>query len=153
MKKLLTLSILLVSTIVLAQIDKPDFKKTPGKIANTDLSVVCVPGYSSKVRNVPESLKDKVYDIYNVPKKERGDYKGKQISKIDHLVPLMIGGSNDVSNLWPHYFNVPSGFGVLKKNQIELYLRDQVCGYKMTQQEAFECITKDWIICYRRHIK
>jgi len=55
--------------------------------------------YSQRVpvcnRNVTYSLRKKIYRLYGVPKEFRKDYT------IDHLVPLSLGGSNDIKNLWP----------------------------------------------------
>lgn len=62
-------------------------------------------GYTKKVRNVTESEKKKVYSEYGLSGNNQGFCKGTQGCEIDHLIPLEIGGSNDISNLWPQpYF-------------------------------------------------
>jgi hypothetical protein len=38
----------------------PDPKLTPGDVFDVTASDVCTPGYSKKVRNVPQSMKEQV---------------------------------------------------------------------------------------------
>jgi hypothetical protein len=156
MKKLLTIFIYFVFTIAHAQtglgIDKPNYSLTPGSSMTDNLNVICVSGYSATVRNVSEGLKQKVYKLYSVPKNERGSENGIEISKIDHLIPLAIGGSNDITNLWPHYYNTQSGMGVLKKNIIENTLHRKVCQNEIEIHEAWKCIALDWQSCYYKHV-
>jgi hypothetical protein len=39
----------------------PDPKLTPGDVFDVTATDVCAPGYSRKVRNVPQSVKEEVY--------------------------------------------------------------------------------------------
>jgi hypothetical protein len=56
---------------------------------------ICTPGYSKKVRVVIARLKKEAYAGYGITSYQRGDYK------VDHLIPLALGGSNSILNLWP----------------------------------------------------
>jgi hypothetical protein len=56
---------------------------------------VCVPGYAKKVRAVPTRLKRQAYAEYGITQYKTGDYE------VDHLIPLSLGGSNSIRNLWP----------------------------------------------------
>jgi hypothetical protein len=47
------------------------------------------------VRNVPAKMKREVYEEYGVTSHGRGDYE------VDHLIPLELGSSNSIKNLWP----------------------------------------------------
>jgi hypothetical protein len=132
----------------MASIDRPDINITPGSIISTDIETICVSGYSSSVRNVSGKLKKAVYDSYNVLKSDRGG----STSKMDHLIPLMIGGSNNINNLWPHYFNTDSGYGVLKKNDLENTLHRLVCKGKIDIKYSQLCISANWINCYNKHV-
>src|SRR5437764_1619157 len=73
----------------------PDPKLTPGDVLPVTKEDICTPGYSKKVRNVPEAVKRKVYALYGIQQHEPGEYE------VDHLISLELGGSNSIRNLWP----------------------------------------------------
>ncbi len=154
MKKVLVLISLLLSTNLLAEgISIPNNVFTPGSILTTDVNVICVPNYSKSVRDVSGKMKNKIYGLYDIPKNERGTVEGRLTSKIDHLIPLSIGGSNDITNLWPHYYNPDDGYGVLAKNKIENRLHKLVCNGEISVEEAQSCIVDDWRECYHKFIQ
>jgi hypothetical protein len=51
-------------------------------------------------RNVESSTKAEIYEKYNIPAKDRKDYT------IDHFIPLSLGGSNHLDNLWPQHKSI-----------------------------------------------
>ena len=126
-------------------IDKPDPSLTPGAYKQEANESFCVVGFSKTIRKVSEKTKQKIYNRYNVPLEDRGGY----VTKIDHLVPLQFYGTNEESNLWPHYFNTE--YGVLKKNKLENLLKKKICNGEITQIEAIKCIINDWTLCYRKY--
>ena len=73
----------------------PDPKLTPGGTFDVSVRDICVPGYTKKVRSVPAEMKGEVYEEYGVTSHNPGDYE------VDHLIPLELGGSNSIKNLWP----------------------------------------------------
>jgi len=98
----------------------PDSACTPGAIfTNATTQQICAYGYSSSVRNVPYSKKDQAYAEYGIQYHSPGQYD------VDHLIPLELGGSNDIANLWPEAASPKPGFH--EKDQVENYLHDQVC--------------------------
>jgi hypothetical protein len=112
----------------------PDPACTPGAIfAGATVSQVCTPGYSSSVRNVPESLKLSVYAEYGIESHVSGSYE------VDHLVSLELGGSNSIANLWPE---VSPGFH--QKDEIENRLHDAVCAGRVSLRAAQLQIARDW---------
>jgi hypothetical protein len=119
----------------------PDHACTPGDIfANATKDQICVPGYSSSVRDVPPSVKDQVYAAYGITSRQPGQYE------VDHLVNLSIGGSNDISNLWPQAASPTPGFH--EKDQVEVYLQDQVCAGTMDLRTAQIQIATNWLQVY-----
>lgn len=121
----------------------PDSACTPGAIfptATTDQ--ICQTGYSSSVRNVPYSEKQQAYDEYGIASHYSGQYE------VDHLIPLELGGSNDISNLWPELASPTPGFH--EKDQVENYLHDQVCSGAMSLHEAQVEISTNWLNVYNR---
>jgi hypothetical protein len=75
-------------------VDVPNPALTPGAVLTTSAAKVCVSGYSSSVRDVPDSEKEAAYARYGVP---HVAYR----HEVDHLVSLEVGGSNAITNLWP----------------------------------------------------
>jgi hypothetical protein len=118
----------------------PDPACTPGAVFEVTAVQVCVSGYSSSVRNVPESLKDQVYASYGIINRSPGQYE------VDHLIPLELGGSNDIKNLFPEAASPKPGFH--EKDKVENYLHDQVCDGRIDLQLAQDIIRDDWVKVY-----
>ena len=124
----------------------PDSACTPGAIfTNATVQQICTYGYTSSVRNVPFSEKDQAYAEYGIYHHYSGQYE------VDHLVPLELGGSNDIANLWPEAANPTPGFH--QKDQVENYLHDQVCSGAMSLKEAQIQIATNWLAVYNRMSK
>ena len=119
----------------------PDPSLTPGDILTTDSSIVCVKGYTATVRDVPESLKRRVYSEYSINYPQpTGTYE------CDHFIPLELGGSNDIKNLFPEAEEPRPGFR--EKDLVENYLHKQVCDGHITLDEAQNAIRTDWYKVY-----
>jgi hypothetical protein len=120
----------------------PDSACTPGAIfPDATKDKICVPGYSSQVRNVPDSVKNQAYAEYGITSHTTGQYE------VDHLISLELGGSNDIANLWPEPADPRPGFH--EKDKVENYLHAQVCNGSMPLQEAQAKIANDWLSVYQ----
>lgn len=121
----------------------PDHACTPGAIfASTTLQTICQSGYTKTVRNVPVSLKKKIYAAYGIPYPQTtGSYEA------DHLIPLELGGSNDIANLFPEAAAPAPGFR--EKDLVENYLHNESCAGRMSLSRAQENIARDWLSVYR----
>lgn len=90
---LVTILVCISAALVTAQApraDYPDSTKTPGMVAaGVRKSDTCVVGFTKKVRDVPVSLKKKVFESYGIPWGSRSNYE------VDHFISLVLGGSND----------------------------------------------------------
>jgi hypothetical protein len=116
---------------------------TPGDILpDATVDKICVKGYSSSVRNVPESEKNQVYAEYGISSHTTGEYE------VDHLVSLELGGSNDISNLWPEAASPKPGFH--EKDKVENYLHAQVCSGAISLADAQREIATDWLSVYQQ---
>ena len=114
---------------------------TPGDILpDATKNKICVPGYSSSVRNVPESEKNQAYAEYGIASHTKGQYE------VDHLVSLELGGSNAIANLWPEAAAPQPGFH--EKDKVENYLHDQVCSGAISLVDAQREIASDWLSVY-----
>lgn len=120
-----------------AQQDLADESCTPGKIIEgATKDQICVPGYSKSVRDVPESEKNDVYTEYEIVTHSKNEYE------VDHLISLELGGSNDISNLWPELAEPRPGFH--EKDKIENYLHTLVCSGQMSMSDAQIKIAHNW---------
>ena len=77
------------------------------------------------MRNVPTSIKNRVYLNYGIRRHKPRAYE------VDHLISLELGGSNSIKNLWPE--KQP---GATDKDKIENRLHRDVCDGLMTLREA-----------------
>lgn len=116
---------------------------TPGDIfPDSTLEEICQPGYTSKVRDVPVSEKKQVYQEYGLSYPQpKGFYE------VDHFIPLELGGSNDIKNLFPEAVVPKPGFH--EKDIVENYLHEQVCSGRISLQEAQIEIKTDWYNIYK----
>jgi len=148
MKKIIAL--LLLSTPLFAA-TLPDHTMTPGKADPTlTANVLCGKSFTtSSIRNVPESLKKKIYAQYNV-KNHEGYCTGTEGCEIDHLISLELGGSNDIKNLWPQSFEGP--YSAHLKDKLENKLHVLVCTNQITLEEAQYSISTNWILAYKKYI-
>lgn len=119
----------------------PDSACTPGATLNVAKDQICQPGYSTSVRDVPESEKNQVYAEYGITQHSAGEYE------VDHLVSLELGGSNDIANLWPEPAEPKPGFH--EKDKVENYLHAQVCSGAISLQQAQTQIASNWMTVYQ----
>ena len=120
----------------------PDPALTPGAVfTGVTAKDVCTVGYSSSVRSVSSAEKAQVFARYGLTDKS-GTYE------VDHFISLELGGSNDVTNLWPEPY-APSGVGAHDKDGVEAHLHAQVCSGAMTLEEAQKAIATDWYAVFR----
>jgi len=119
---------------------------TPGATLNVTLEKMCQVGYTSTVRNVPESLKLQVCANYGIPQSQ---CTGKHY-EIDHLISLELGGSNDAKNLWPQPYTPKPG--AREKDVLENWLSKQVCEHGMPLSDAQKKIAENWWDAYREMV-
>jgi hypothetical protein len=119
----------------------PDRACTPGSVdpgvrqANVG-ATICRRGWTATVRP-PEAQTEYAkyqvaYPAYRVPLGTPAE--------LDHLVPLELGGSNDITNLWPEKGEVPN-----LKDGVERVLRTAVCDGKVSLAAAQAAIARDWL--------
>jgi len=123
----------------------PDQRLTPGDTFDVTTEDLCVPGYSKKVRNVPGETKREVYREYGVTSHGSGDYE------VDHLIPLELGGSNSMRNLWPESHRT-SPWNARVKDRLEGKLHQMVCSGQLDLKTAQQAIAANWIEAYRFYV-
>lgn len=128
----------------------PDPRCTPGGInpsitaemlRDTDFRTRCVRNCATS-----EAEKHVTYKWYGIqkPRSNSGDH---QVCELDHLVPLELGGSDGLGNIWPQcgpdstvlqdrYFKI--------KDRVENYLADEVKAGRIPVDAAQRGIASDW---------
>ena len=121
----------------------PDPKLTSGDtVPGATAADVCTPGWASEHRHVTEGMRDQVYTEY-------GRTRGPDCCEVDHLIPLELGGSNDMKNLWPEPSAPQPGYH--EKDQLENELHAMVCSGKISLADAQNCISTNWVKCWQQY--
>lgn len=151
MKKLLTLSLILLSLSALAG-DLPDPKITPGAInpnvtqSNINTNI-CVSGWTQTIR--PSSSYTNKLKISQM--KAMGLTGPLSLYEEDHLISLQLGGHpTDPKNLWPQVWD--GTWGAHKKDQVETRLKVLVCSGKLPLAQAQHDIATNWIAAFQKYV-
>jgi hypothetical protein len=70
--------------------------------------------------------------------------------EIDHLIPLELGGSNDLSNLWPQPLRpLPAAH---EKDVLKNYYHRQACSGQLDITAAQQAIARDWFSTWKQMV-
>jgi hypothetical protein len=124
----------------------PDPKCTPGSTnpAVTQATIrttICVKGWTATVRPPASNtgpVKKSAMRAYGLASSTSGQVE------LDHLTPLELGGSDDVSNLWPEPSDIPNAGFRNRKDEVENALRAAVCSGRITLAAAQLAIAGNW---------
>jgi hypothetical protein len=116
---------------------EPDPTCTPGAVFDVGTAQICIPGYATSVRDVLDSERRAVYAEYGLAPQPGGTYE------VDHLIPLELGGSNDIANLWPEAATPTPGYH--QKDALENSLHTQVCAGTVALADAQTAMATDWL--------
>ena len=121
----------------------PDPECTPGSIFSVaQLEEICVPGYTKTVRNVSLKMRKAVFAEYGI------GYPQPQGSfEVDHLIPLALGGDNDIANLFPEAAEPRPGFK--EKDIVEIYLYEEACAMRVSLPVAQARIAANWLEIFK----
>jgi hypothetical protein len=123
----------------------PDRRCSPGGYyAKLTKPVICGAGFhTSAIRNVPQSEKFAVEREYGMA----ATYYGYSI-EIDHIVPLELGGSNSIANLFPEPGSGRDNYHF--KDQAENRAKEWVCEGRLSLAAARRDFATNWEKLYRR---
>jgi hypothetical protein len=128
--------LLLLAPVVLAQEPTPivsDPKLTPGDAFDVKVQDLGVPDTLKRCVAF-QQMKREVYEEYGITSHESGDYE------VDHLVPLELGGSNSIKNLWPKCHRTSANTrSVLDGSQSAPGDRGSSRRFEMCQISVFRC--------------
>ena len=138
--------IFIVSSAAIAQQSSPILPNaalTPGATLPVTADDLRVPGYTKKVRNVPQDVKNKVYAEYGITSRAPREYE------VDHLISLELGGSNSIKNLWPQSY-ITQPWNARVKDRLENKLHAMVVSGQLDLPTAQRMIATDWIEAYKK---
>lgn len=123
----------------------PDRRCSPGAYySGLTKAVICSPRFrKSSLRNVPQSEEHAVEREYGMQARSYG-----RTIEIDHIVPLELGGSSVIDNLYPEPGAGPARYHV--KDRLENRLRTMVCRGQMPLTAAQRRIASNWEKLYER---
>lgn len=113
----------------------PNPKLTPGKVAQNE----------KDRRGVTVEMEQKVFARYRLPWASRAAFK------VDHLIPLELGGADAIDNLWPQSLRARP-YGPERKELLTEVLMQRIAKRQMTLEEAQEQIRRDWIDAFVDHL-
>jgi hypothetical protein len=125
------------------QRDLPRHGLTPGAHLRVGTAAICKTGYVARVRGASHRQRAAAFRRYRLKRFARG-------YKVDHLVPVQIGGSNAVANLWPQRYAAP--WGVRAKDRLDVKLRTLVCSGQLSLASARQQEAANWIKAYKRYV-
>ena len=124
----------------------PDYMLTPGVIdPRATVKKICKPYYTETVRHVTMKTKKEVFKLYGID-------QYSDSFEVDHLIPLELGGSNDIKNLWPESYTT-TPYNAHDKDVLENRLHKLVCDGKITLIQAQMEIARDWIRAHQDFIQ
>jgi hypothetical protein len=129
----------------------PDSACTPWNI-NQSLTkdVICAADFRTDTYRDKESTstqKNTTYGLYSIPHPENNTGANQQC-ELDHLISLEIGGSDDLSNIWPECspgYSGWTGASFRDKDKFENYLHRMVCAGSISLTDAQIQISTDWL--------
>ena len=101
---------------------------------------ICDLHYTLGVRQPRFSAKVAAFANYGISIRDRDSYQ------VDKLVPVSLGGSNAIENLWPQPYAGEAG--ATSKDELERHLRGLVCSGTLTLAAAQEAIASDWSVAH-----
>jgi hypothetical protein len=135
MISLLTGFVLCAATARAQEALLPKPKLTPGRVAKSD----------KERAGVSLAMEQKVFARYRLPWASRAAFK------IDHLIPVELGGADTIDNLWPQSLRARP-YGADRKELLAEVLRLKVVRGQMTLEEAQELMRNDWIDAFVDHV-
>jgi hypothetical protein len=122
----------------------PDASLTPGATRPVSINDVCSIAHEEVVHDVPASLRQQVLHVYGIANARAQDYE------IDFLIAPGLGGAEDIHNLWPEPYTLPT-WNAHVKDALEEHLHQMVCQRSLDLRAAQRDISTDWIAAYKKY--
>lgn len=124
----------------------PNTNLTPGDVMTYDSVFLCNPGTPEKLSiNSSDAMKRQVFAEYHLSYPPTTQYQ------IDRFIPISLGGSNNIKNLWPQPASPIPGYH--EKDEVEQYLYTLMCNNTINITTAQNMIKTDWVAVWKRCCK
>ena len=124
---------------------RPDRILTPGSVdPGATTAQLCTPTYLGTVALSSDADRQETFLRYGLPYPTAQDR-----FRLDHAVPVEIGGDNSAANLWP----MPVSADIAdRKNALAVRLHDLVCAGTVPLATAQQDVATDWYAAWRRYV-
>jgi len=121
----------------------PNPRLTPGDTLDVTGNDVCQSGRPQSAGKLSMRMKQQVFDRYGI---------GANLVayNVDHLIPVGLGGTNSLTNLWPQPLS--GEWNYYLKNKLEQKLRKLVCSGALDLKQAQQAIATDWVSAYKKYV-
>jgi hypothetical protein len=127
---------------VTGTVSRPNLKLTPGVIATANITTVCTqPNQNVGPPRSELVLVDNEYGYKSTIQQHK--------YVLNYLVPLNLGGSTALANVWPAALR---GVGYFQKEKLDHVMHDLVCRRSVTLAQAQSQIKKDWYAAWLRYV-
>jgi hypothetical protein len=130
--------------LVIGGVSMPNPKLTPGAVATTDTTKVCVLPDHLPSTVIPPATEQEVFTEYRI----RNPVVQAKYD-IDYLVPIQLGGATTTQNMWPAAFK---GTGFFEKVQLDHVLRDRVCHRELSLRTAQRDLEHNWYVAWLKYV-
>jgi len=119
----------------------PNPELTPGNFLTMDTDFLCIPRTVEELaKDTTVETKKQIFENYQL------SYPPKKKYQMDRYIPISLGGSNDIRNIWPQSIDYP---GYQEKDKAEEYLYNLMCNNTINITTAQERIKTDWIAVFK----
>jgi hypothetical protein len=122
----------------------PSATLTPGDARKVTKEQICAPDYVASLKPARDSVKEEAFSRY-------GLRDGKSTTEVlDHLIPIALGGTDSVENLWPE--PARGDWNATQKDALEQKLLGMVCDGSLTVKQAQTAMKKNWVQAYQQYV-
>ena len=123
---------------------EPDRHLTPGAARFVSTEELCSSQYSDDAGAVPAELRQQVLREYGLADEQSQNYE------LDYLISPQLGGTQDISNLWPEPA-ASTAWNMRAKDALENRLHQMVCRGNISLATAQQDLATDWISAYKKY--
>jgi hypothetical protein len=130
--------------LVTGGLSMPNPKLTPGAVVTRNTTRVCDMPDHQPPTVIPPATQLQVFTEYRIT-----NPAVQTKYDIDYLVPIGLGGSTSIANMWPAALK---GTGFFEKIQLDHVLRDMVCRRELSLRAAQHDVAQNWYAAWLKYV-